>query len=61
MESSSGPSREVVRVATQETEREWAELCAKRTYAEIKDLVEKYPKYAQEILGIVGQYEKTYK
>ncbi len=31
--------REVVRVATQETEREWAELCAKRTYAEIEDLV----------------------
>ncbi len=31
--------REVVRVATLETEREWAELCARRTYAEIEDLV----------------------
>ena len=31
--------REVVRVATHETEREWAELCANRTYAEIEDLV----------------------
>ena len=31
--------REVVRVATLETERDWAELCAVRTYAEIEDLV----------------------
>ena len=31
--------REVVRVATLETEHEWAALCAGRTYAEIEDLV----------------------
>lgn len=31
--------REVVRVATAETEGEWAELCGVRTYAEIEDLV----------------------
>lgn len=31
--------REVVRVATLETERDWADLCAERTYAEIEDLV----------------------
>lgn len=37
------------------------EVIAAKAQAEIKDLVEKYPKYAQEILGIVGQYEKTYK
>ena len=31
--------REVVRVATLETERDWAKLCAQRNYAEIEDLV----------------------
>lgn len=31
--------REIVRVATVETEREWARLCADHTYAEIEDLV----------------------
>ena len=28
--------------------------------AEIKDLAEKYPKYAREIMDIVGQYEKDF-
>lgn len=36
------------------------EVIAGKAQAEIKDLVEKYPKYAQEILGIVGQYEKDF-
>lgn len=31
--------REIVRVATAETERQWAELCGERTYAEVEDLV----------------------
>lgn len=31
--------REIVRVATPETEREWAKVCAERTYSEIEDLV----------------------
>lgn len=31
--------REIVRVATVETEREWARLCADHTYAEIENLV----------------------
>ncbi|MBS2040583.1 HNH endonuclease [bacterium] len=31
--------REVVRVATADTEQDWADLCARRTYAEIEDLV----------------------
>ncbi len=31
--------REIVRVATLETEREWADICKKRTYAEIEKLV----------------------
>ncbi|MBN9420647.1 MAG: HNH endonuclease, partial [Candidatus Eremiobacteraeota bacterium] len=31
--------REIVRVATWETEREWADLCRQRTYAEIERLV----------------------
>lgn len=31
--------REVVRVATPETEREWGQLCRQRTYAEIESLV----------------------
>ncbi|MBS2040925.1 HNH endonuclease [bacterium] len=31
--------REVVRVATPETEREWATMCSVRTYAEIEDMV----------------------
>lgn len=36
------------------------EVIAAKAQAEIKDLVEKYPKYAQEILGIVGKYEKDF-
>lgn len=36
------------------------EVIAGKAQAEIKDLVEKYPKYAREILGIVGQYEKDF-
>lgn len=36
------------------------EVIAGKAQAEIKDLVEKYPKYAKEILGIVGQYEKDF-
>jgi 5-methylcytosine-specific restriction endonuclease McrA len=31
--------REIVRVATAETERDWAQLCSDHTYAEIEDLV----------------------
>ncbi|MFN8610898.1 MAG: HNH endonuclease signature motif containing protein [Vulcanimicrobiota bacterium] len=31
--------REIVRVATPESERDWAQLCSDRTYAEIEDLV----------------------
>lgn len=31
--------REIIRVATVETERKWAKMCSKRTYAEIEDLV----------------------
>jgi len=31
--------REIVRVATLETEHQWAELCAQHTYAEIENLV----------------------
>ena len=31
--------REIVRVATAETEREWADLCGNHTYAEIENLV----------------------
>jgi hypothetical protein len=36
------------------------EVIAGNAQAEIKDLVEKYPKYAKEILGIVGEYEKDF-
>lgn len=36
------------------------EVIAGKAQAEIKDLVENYPKYAKEILGIVGQYEKDF-
>ncbi len=36
------------------------EVIAGKAQAEIKDLVEKYPKYAQEILEIVGEYEKDF-
>ena len=36
------------------------EVIAGKAQAEIKDLVEKYPKYANEILNIVGQYEKDF-
>ncbi len=36
------------------------EVIAGKAQAEIKDLVEKYPKYAQEILGIVDEYEKDF-
>ncbi len=36
------------------------EVIAGNAQAEIKDLVEKYPEYAKEILGIVGQYEKEF-
>ena len=31
--------REIVRVATEETERQWADLCRNHTYAEIENLV----------------------
>lgn len=37
------------------------EVVAANAQAEVKDLVEKYPKYAKEILGIVAEYEKDYK
>ena len=36
------------------------EVIAGKAQAEIKDLVEQYPKYAKEILDIVGQYEKDF-
>lgn len=36
------------------------EVIAGKAQAEIKDLVEKYPKYANEILGIVAEYEKDF-
>lgn len=36
------------------------EVIAAKAQAEIKDLVEKYPKYAKEILHIVDQYEKKF-
>ena len=37
------------------------EVVATKAQNEIKDLVEKYPKYAKEILEIVDEYEKEYK
>lgn len=37
------------------------EVIANNAQNEIKDLVDKYPKYAKEILDIVGEYEKEYK
>lgn len=36
------------------------EVVAGKAHAEIKDLVERYPKYANEILGIVTEYEKDF-
>lgn len=36
------------------------EVIAGKAQAEIKDLVESYPKYAKEILSIVGQYEEDF-
>lgn len=36
------------------------EMIAGKAQAEIKDLVETYPKYAKEILNIVGEYEKDF-
>lgn len=36
------------------------EVIAGKAQAEIKDLVENYPKYAKEILNIVGEYEKDF-
>lgn len=36
------------------------EVIAGKAQAEIKDLAEKYPKYAREIMDIVGQYEKDF-
>lgn len=36
------------------------EVIAGKAQAEIKDLVEKYPKYAKEILSIVNEYEKDF-
>lgn len=36
------------------------EVIAGKAQSEVKDLVEKYPKYAKEILGIIGQYEKDF-
>lgn len=36
------------------------DVVASKAQEEIKDLVEKYPKYAKEILGIVSEYEKDY-
>lgn len=36
------------------------EVIAGKAQAEIRDLVENYPKYAEEILDIVGQYEKDF-
>lgn len=37
------------------------EIVAQNAQNEIKDLVEKYPKYAAEILEIVSEYERDYK
>ena len=37
------------------------EMVAGKAQAEIKDLVDKYPKYAAEIVGIVEQYAKNEK
>ena len=34
------------------------EVIAGKAKAEVKDLVENYPKYAKEILGIVAEYDK---
>lgn len=36
------------------------EVIAGKAQAEIKDLVENYPKYAKEILNTVGEYEKDF-
>lgn len=36
------------------------EVIAGKAQAEIKDLVENYPRYAKEILSIVGEYEKDF-
>jgi len=36
------------------------EVIAAKAQAEVKDLAEKYPEYAKEILGIVGQYEQEF-
>lgn len=36
------------------------EVVAGKAQDEIKDLVERYPRYAKEIMGIVGEYEKTF-
>lgn len=36
------------------------EVIAGKAQDEIKDLVENYPKYAKEILNIVGEYEKDF-
>lgn len=36
------------------------EVVAGKAQSEIKDLVENYPKYANEILGIVAEYEKDF-
>ncbi len=36
------------------------EVIAGKAQAEIKDLVEKYPRYAREILDIVDEYEKDF-
>lgn len=37
------------------------EVVAANAHKEIKDIVEKYPKYASEILAIVSEYEEDYK
>lgn len=37
------------------------EVIAGKAQAEIKDLVEKYPRYAREILNIVDEYEKDFR
>ncbi len=37
------------------------QVIAAKAQDEIKDLVDKYPKYAKEILDIVSEYEKDYK
>ena len=36
------------------------EVVAGKAKAEVKDLVENYPKYAKEILGIVAEYDKDF-